>query len=434
MSGRVGTATCARLIVWLLPWAFWSLGSATYAQTVSSESVAVHVDCKGLACDYDFIRTEITFADHVRERQDADVHVLITAQATGAGGREVTLAFIGQRDFSGTDDVIRYVTLPGDTEDERRRRLTNALQRGLVRYANRTSVAERITILYTPATGRAAAAVRDRWNHWTFTTAVNGFVSGEELVGTASLGASASANRTTGDWLISASASTDYSRTSFEIGRGQDVISVQRNHAGTALIAFSVDDHMSIGGRSSVTSSTFLNQSLTFRVAPAIEYNLFPYRESTRRMLTFEYSIGMSALDYEEETIFGVLSENLLDHRVLAILSLTQPWGSVELGAEGSHYLHDIRKNRGIALARVDWNVTRGLSLFNMANFQRIRDQLFLSARGASEEEILLRQRQLATSYSYSVSLGVSYRFGSSSANVVNRRFAGSVGGMVLVH
>jgi hypothetical protein len=41
----------------------------------------------------------------------------------------------------------------------------------------------------------------------------------------------------------------------------------------------------------------------------------------------------------------------------------------------------------------------------------------------ASEEEVLLQLRQLATSYSYYVSFGISYRFGSPFNNVVNTRF-----------
>jgi len=50
-----------------------------------------------------------------------------------------------------------------------------------------------------------------------------------------------------------------------------------------------------------------------------------------------------------------------------------------------------------------------------------------------SQEEILLRERQLTTSYTYSGSVGISYTFGSPLAKIVNRRFAGSVGTMSVV-
>jgi len=42
---------------------------------------------------------------------------------------------------------------------------------------------------------------------------------------------------------------------------------------------------------------------------------------------------------------------------------------------------------------------------------------------GASFEEILLQRRELATSYSYFASVGLSYSFGSIFSNVVNPRF-----------
>jgi hypothetical protein len=397
-------------------------------------AVSIYLDCQNIACDLDYFRTEIAFVAHVRSRHDADVHVLITGEPTAAGGTQATIRFIGQRAFAGDDETLRYVSAPDATADQRRQGLANTLKRGLVRYANRSLVAEGITVLYTSPADPAAVAPPDRWNRWSFAVTVNGYMSGEERVGSRSLGGSMSAGRVTDDWKVSASVYTQYDSSRFDIGGDVPrIVSVQRNHAANALVARSMGQHWAAGGRASVSSSTYLNQALTVRAAPALEFNVFPYRESTRRMLTVEYSLGATALDYEEETIFGRTRETLVDQRILASLRLTQPWGSVGLGVEGSHYLHDVRKNRAIVIGHADWSVLRGLSFSTLVSAQRIRDQVFLSARGVSDEEILLRQRQLATAYSYSASFGISYRFGSPYAHVVNRRFAGSVGGMSLL-
>ena len=58
-----------------------------------------------------------------------------------------------------------------------------------------------------------------------------------------------------------------------------------------------------------------------------------------------------------------------------------------------------------------------------------IRDQLSLPMKDATEEEILLNIRQLATQYYYFASIGLRYTFGSIYSNVVNPRFNQRRGG-----
>lgn len=424
--------------VWALAVLLCGLWRPVYAQAVPAppaaprqEPLAIYVDCKEIACDLEFLRTEIAYVTHVRDRHDADVHVLITGQPTAEGGTEATLVFIGLKTFSGQDDSLKYVAGENASADDVRHGLVQALKRGLMRYVNRTALSEALAIVYTPPTTAAAAPAHDPWNHWTFSSTFHGVVNGEQSVNGTSVGLSASATRTTEDWKINTGVFTQYNKTTFDIS-GANFESIQRSHGFSALVVNSLDDHTSVGGRASVSASTFLNQSLTLRLAPAVEYNFFPYRQSNSRMFTIEYSVGVTAFDYEEETIFGQTSERLFDQRVLASLRYTQPWGSATIGAEASNYLHDVSKHRSVFFGSADWNVAKGLSLVTLLNFQQISDQIFLAARGASEQEILLRQRQLATSYSYSMSFGVSYRFGSPYADVVNRRFAGSVGGVSL--
>lgn len=391
------------------------------------DRISLFVDCQDIVCDHAYLRTELPFVTHVRDRRDADVYVLITGQPTAEGGQEASLEFIGQRPFAGVDEDLRYVSPPAATQDQVRQGLTKMLLRGLVRYISRTSSAGDLSILYTPSV-TALAPLEDPWNRWTVALSVNGFVSGQAVVKFQSLFASASANRVTETTKISTSLHSNYSSNSFQV-QGREVVSHQRSHGLTALAVGSLTAHASAGVRASAASSSFLNQTLTLRLAPAVEFNVFPYREATRRMFTVEYSVGLTSFDYEEETIFGRLSERLPDHRVLVSLQLRQPWGSAGIGMEGAQHLNDVKKHRVIGAGNVNWNLARGLSFVTSVQGARIRDQVFLPARGASDEEILLQQRQLGTSYSYSASIGISYTFGSRFADVVNPRFAGSVGG-----
>ena len=52
-----------------------------------------------------------------------------------------------------------------------------------------------------------------------------------------------------------------------------------------------------------------------------------------------------------------------------------------------------------------------------------MKDQIYLPAGGATQEEILLQRRQLGTAYQYYASIGFRYTFGSIFNNVVNPRF-----------
>ena len=54
----------------------------------------------------------------------------------------------------------------------------------------------------------------------------------------------------------------------------------------------------------------------------------------------------------------------------------------------------------------------KSLTLNGEANYARIRDQFTLEKGEASDDEVLLRQRQLATGHRYFVSFGFSYSFG----------------------
>ena len=68
--------------------------------------------------------------------------------------------------------------------------------------------------------------------------------------------------------------------------------------------------------------------------------------------------------------------------------------------------------------------VVQGLSLDLSGRVSSINDQIYLARGEASDEEILVQQRERATSYEFSVRFGVSYTFGSIFNNVVNPRLA----------
>jgi hypothetical protein len=100
-----------------------------------------------------------------------------------------------------------------------------------------------------------------------------------------------------------------------------------------------------------------------------------------------------------------------------------EPWGSTRARIEWSQYLDDLAKNRLEGVVELALRVRRGLAISAQIEGSRLRDQLSLPARGASPEEILLRQRQLASGYEIELAIGITYRFGSIFSSIVNPRF-----------
>ena len=72
------------------------------------EALRVYLDCDRRSCDFDYLRQEITFVNYVRDRRDAQVHVLVTRERTAAGGQAFTLDFFGLEDFLGQDDQLMF--------------------------------------------------------------------------------------------------------------------------------------------------------------------------------------------------------------------------------------------------------------------------------------------------------------------------------------
>ena len=388
----------------------------------------VFLDCGH--CDEDYIRKEVTFVDYVRNREDADVHVLVTVQETGGGGVQWTIKFIGLGTFQGSDQTLTYNSPATATPDEVRGGFAEVFKLGLVRYAATTPMADRLRVTFTKKEGDAAAAAkkRDPWNYWVYRIGFNGDVNGEESSKGRSFRGSFSANRTTDAWRLSFNTSANYRDSEFkleEAGEKSTILSVNRNMNASATVVKSLTQHWSLGVLASANSQTFRNFVIKTRVASGVEYNFFPYSESTRRMLTFQYTVGHDYLRYREITIFDKLREQLLDHHGEIGLSMRQPWGSATARMSFTQYLTNPSKYSLGTFGFGEIRIFKGLSANFFGQYSRTRDQIYLPRGQASTEEILLRQRQLLTGYQYFFDFGISYSFGSIFNNIVNPRFGG---------
>ncbi|MFQ5722611.1 MAG: hypothetical protein ACE5GI_08975, partial [Candidatus Aminicenantales bacterium] len=255
-----------------------------------------------------------------------------------------------------------------------------------------------------------------------FSLSANAFLNGEKLFKSGMYFGSFSANRVTPEWKIRLSLAGSYNKSDFTLGEAT-IISSSSSRSFSGLIVKSLSDHWSVGAYFSAFYSTYSNINFSLSPAPAIEFDLFPYSQSTKRQLRFLYRVGFQAVKYLEETIYEKTSENLWKESLSLTLELKQPWGNATASLEASHYLHDFSKNRLVVYGQLSFRLFKGFNYNIDFRYSRIHDQLSLIRGGASLEEVLLRRKELATTYNYSFSMGLSFTFGSVHSKVVNPRF-----------
>ncbi len=402
-------------------------GGLRAQQPDSTRLVRVFIDCRSRFCDFDHFRREIKFVSYVRDRQDADVHVFITTRRTGSGGTEFSYSFLGRKDYSGVDDSLTLFSSRTDTGDEIRELLTRGIALGMVRYVINTPVARELDVRMSVGRDVDEAeqdqVTHDPWNFWIFRVGLSGNVNGEEQQRRYAVRGGVTANRTTESWKIELRGRGRFSESRFELPDGSTSINTSNSYGTSADVIRSLGDHWGVGGTVAVSSSTFRNQDLVLEGGTGVEFNFFPYSESTRRALTLRYFVRVNRFNYDEETIFGKTEETQVSHSLRASYDVRQPWGSLFTALEGSNFLSDF------SLHRVDFNaggnirIVRGFDFNIFGSLSRIKDQIHLPRQGVSDEEILLRLRELGTDYRYSLNLGFSYTFGSIFNNIVNPRF-----------
>ena len=395
----------------------------------------VFLDCSGFFCDETFVRTEIVSVNWVRERTAADVHILATTQRTGGGGAHYTVAFIGQHRFDGVIDTLTYDAPQSSTEDETRRGLARVFQLGLVRYLARTSASDRLVVSYSPAKSTdttAGVATRDPWNAWVFSLNANANDSREESYSSIYANGRVSASRVTEGWKSLLSGGESYNESRFSFGGSKSVF-IQRSYSASALQVRSLDAHWSAGIKGMFTSSTYLNQRAAGRITPAVEYDLFPYAEATRRQLRFQYGIGASTFSYYDTTIFNKLRETLPVQEFSTAFSQNQTWGSVNAGVEAVSYLSDLSRRRLTYSLGANVRIVKGLSVNFFGDYESIHDQFYIPKEGITRDDALLRQSQQSTRFSQFFFVGLTYSFGSVFNNVVNPRFGGGGGGGMMM-
>jgi hypothetical protein len=407
----------------LLAFPFLSL----FSQETTSQSDTLRKDALNVFMEAsDYIRKEIPFVNYVRDIKDAGVYIISTYQITGSGGSQHTFFLVGQNENSGMRDTISFFSSPDETQDEIRIKEVRTLKMGLMRYVAKTPLSKYMKISFSEPLSETVSS--DKWNSWVYKASFYGYLDGQQSYKSSYLNGSVSAGRITKDWKINLAARYNYSIDKFDID-GDIITSDNNSKSFSSLIVKSISDHWSYGGSFFLGSSKYSNLDMSLNVMPGIEYDLFPYSESTRRQLRLLYSAGYYSANYTDTTIYNKTKEGHFQHSFSAAYEVVQKWGSIDISMQYSNYLHDWSKNNLSIHGYIDFRITKGLSVNFGGSASMIHNQLGLVKGGATTEEVLLRRKELATQFQYFTSFGLTFTFGSIYNNVVNPRFGNSSGG-----
>jgi hypothetical protein len=368
----------------------------------------------------DFFKKEIPFINYVRDIKVADVYIITTEENTGSGGYVSTFFIVGQGKYKGMTDTLKCSFSPDETSDNRRAKQVKTLKLGLMRYVAKTPLAQFMNINFSEPLSETVSS--DKWNSWVYSASMYSSSYGQKSYNYSYIDGTLTANRITEKSKFESSISFDL-QTNKNVYNDSVYKSTIREEYLYLRYVKSINDHWSAGALTYFQKSTYSNYNMSLRIMPGIEYDIFPYSQSTRRQLRLLYNAGFEINNYIEETTLNKSKETLAKQTISANLSIIQKWGSVSSSLTWSNYFFDLAYNNLRLNINANLRIVKGLS-FNMSgSFAFVHDQISLPLGVSTLEDVLLQRKMQATDYSYSTYFGFTYTFGSIYNNVVNPRF-----------
>jgi hypothetical protein len=399
-----------------------------FAATAQNQKLKVFLDCtRSWLCDFDYVRTEMKFVDFVRDRFQSDVHVLVNIQSSSTGGQQNEMNFLGQGKYQGLNDTLTFFNDPTLTDDDKRKQLVQYLKLGLIRFIAKQGGGKDLDITYKGKEDAAVATVKetDKWNYWVFQFGASGNFSGNKNYKSSSSYGYFNADRETEDMKVNFYVSADENKQTFKDENGNESQFNMQNYNSGLQVAKSINKHWSYGFNAAYQNTLFSNIESGFTFKPKIEYSVFPYSKFNSSRIVVQYLIGGVHNDYYDTTVYFKTSEWQWQQSVNLITSFTKPWGSVNIGIFYSNYLEDFKLNNLFFNGAVSWRITKGLNFGIYGNYGLIHDQIALRKGDYTRDQLLVRTRELQSSYDYGLGFGFSYRFGSIKNSIVNPRFKG---------
>jgi hypothetical protein len=402
-------------------------------------SLNLYLDCE-YGCDLDYIRTEITCINYVNDRYSSNVYVLLGREYTGSGAQKNLLYFSGSELFAGMADTLAFIRGVSDSDDDYRKQLLRVLKIGLVPYLYKAGKGSRMEIAMTSGSDSSATnstdKIDDPWDYWVFRIGAYLNLNKDDFVSYFSSNANLSASRITEKLKVDAYLYGSFRQNSYTYEGDKSVF--YNNGTSISLSSiFSVTDKWSLGGFSSAGYSTFSNYSLRVSLTPALEYSFFPYKETVRRSIALNYSLGPVFFRYIDTSYYGRTVQNVFSQYLSLNTGFKQKWGNIYLSGGWQNYLNSFqlegKKISGWAVnslygnASMELHLFKGLSL-SLSGYISYSQGIFpqIPRKDFTRDELLTNSRIYPAQISMYTYVSISYTFGSIYNNVVNPRFGGS--------
>ncbi|WP_297099714.1 hypothetical protein [uncultured Draconibacterium sp.] len=395
-----------------------SRGSLSYNKRDSKIKVYI----EGVRLDMDYMRRNMRFADFVNDPAVADVHIIINNRVSGSGGMVYSLMYNNLTFENFSDFTITCTTLADDTNEEERQKLKDALSLGLMPFVSQTKASDQLSFRYRgDAEPGQVELVEDPWHNWTFRGDVSGRVNLEESKKNYNYSFNARADKVTEEIRIRNNARRSVNTQKYT-SDGEEYRSDNTSTYASSSAVKSLTSRWSTGLFGSFSNSNYRNTKYSMSVKPAVEYNIFPWDVSDRKVFTIAYYIGPEWMKYYEESIYDKMEESLWEQSLRLDLQIVQTWGEVKAGLNATNYMHDWTKNRITFDTDLSVRIIRGLSVRMGFTVENVHDQIYLPKGEISLEDLLLNKVQLPSAFEVGANVGIRVQFGSIYNNIVNNR------------
>ncbi len=401
--------------------AVFLISAGMYAQNDSISPLKIYYNCRAWECFTDYLKQNLQGVEFVRDRHYADVHILVTSEANGGGGEVYYFEFIPSEKEKDVHEKLRFSVNPDMTKEQIRKKFLDYIRAGLIPFWMNKGLDDKLRISWKES-AKKSAAVKDKWNHWVFRLSANGMLNGDENRKSFYQNYSVSANQVLKKNKFYFS--LHYNNNASEYHYNDRIIRSYREGFGaSASQIFGINEHWSYAFFEKFRRSVFANYRYAADIKTGLEYNIFPYAESTKHALTITERIGPVYNKYFERTVFNKTEDFLWTNSLDISLSFIKTWGDYNLGITYDVFLHNPRLNAVNFSGSIDLRLIKGLSFHLSGYYSITHNQINISGTDLTLEEMLLSQRQLMSGYNYFVYTGFSYTFGSIYNTIVNPRF-----------